>query len=361
MQYILLDPFVLYVAQPSQLTREAAKQYLEVLVAWSEALERRRGEVIFSISNKCREALEKSSGYPKPSCQKLDQLIGYHNLNLNVKDFYAGCQRFFQTLLESHPVDDRVREAQAEMDWETYETQVIPDELLARLQQLDSNLAQAFREMLADVAFARENDILPVSALREVCVGSSKSSEEPLEVITRCNVLHASSSSDILTKQLSTTLHILGPEQIQTEPPPHTFIQAVEQVEKAHPKHIVISNKAKNSAARAPREITPLRLKELLTKLVTVWLASHERGGGTHNQDYWVSTGKRCAQDESFTVKGRYPEDYIVTFEGKEVFCGRHVIVSYSFRINFEVVDSADGTRKILVALIGKHGRNTQS
>lgn len=360
MQYILLDPYVLYLTEPSQISKEAASQYLRILIAWSEAVEKCRERVSFGISSRCRSALERSSGYPDPLHTKLSQLINHHNLGVNVEDIFAGCRRFFETFLESHAIDEKVGEARAGMDWEAHDAQVIPDALLMRLRQLDHDLAQAFQETLTDVAFARGNDILPVSALREVYIGSSEGAEAPLEVTTRYSVLHES-ADDLIAKEIKTLLPIRGPDQIEAEPPPRTFLEAIAQVERAYPNHIVISDKAKDLAARAPREITPLRLKELLSKLVTVWLESYQRGGGTHDQDYWRATGKRCAQDESSTAKERFPEDYTVIFEGQEVFCGRHVIASYSFRINFQVVDSEDGTKKILVARIGEHGRNKMS
>jgi hypothetical protein len=257
---------------------------------------------------------------------------------------------------------ERIEEARKSLEWQFKRLGVRPERIVARLQPLDSNLAQAFQETLADVAFARKNNILPIGALRDVFIGS-RDSDEMLEAeIESYYLCQVGEDLEERTEQIGDAFRVITHDQIErTEPSFRNFLEAIAWVEANYSRHIVISEKARRLASEAPRDVEPRALKELLEKLVTVWLSAYEERSGDHDEKYRTATGKHCALDESDTTKSKYGSDYTVSFEGEDVFCGRHVKVSYRFRINFQVVRAADGTNKILVARIGKHGRNTLS
>jgi hypothetical protein len=360
MQYVLIDPFLLYLPEPRRLTREEAECYLQTLHGWSKALERCENRITFSISEKCSEALAQSSGYPEPSQVRLRDLLEFHNIPLDSRDFLASCRRFFESLWANREMVERIEEALKSLEWQFKRLGVRPEKIVARLQPLDGNLAQAFQETLAEVAFARKNSILPISALSEISIGS-RDVDETLEV-EAFFVHQAGEASEERTEHIRDTFRVITHDQIErTEPSFRNFLEAVAWVEANYSRHIVISEKARRLASEAPRDIEPRELKELLEKLVTVWLSAYEAGGGDHDEKYRAATRRHCALDESETARNRFASDYTVSFEGEDVFCGRHIKIGYRFRINFQVVRAADGTNKILVARIGKHGRNTLS
>jgi hypothetical protein len=360
MQYVLIDPFLLYLPEPRRLTREEAKCYLQALRGWSEALERCENRITFSISKKCSKALEQSSGYPRSSHVRLRDLLEFHNIPLDSRDFLASCRRFFESLWANREMVERIEEARKSLKWQFKRLGVRPEKIVARLQPLDGNLAQAFQETLADVAFARKNSILPISALSEISIGS-RDVDETLEV-EAFFVHQAGEASEERTEHIRDTFRVITHDQIErTEPSFRNFLEAVAWVEANYSRHIVISEKARRLASEAPRDIEPRELKELLEKLVTVWLSAYEAGGGDHDEKYRAATRRHCALDESETARNRFASDYTVAFEGEDVFCGRHIKIGRRFRINFQVVRAVNGINKILVARIGKHGRNTLS
>jgi hypothetical protein len=362
MQYVLIDPFLLYLPEPRLLTREEAEGYLQALHGWSKALERCENRITFSISEKCSKALAQSSGYPEPSQVRLRDLLEFHNIPLDSRDFLASCRRFFESLWANREMVERIEEARRSMDWQFERLGVRPEQIVARLQPLDSNLAQAFQETLAEVAFARKNSILPISALSEISIGS-RDVDETLEAEIESYCVHqAGEDLEERTEQIKDTFRVITHDQIeQTEPSFRNFLEAIAWVEGNYPRHIVISERAKRLASEAPRDIEPRELKELLEKLVTVWLSAYEAGGGDHDEKYRAATRRHCALDESETARNRFASDYTVSFEGEDVFCGRHIKIGHRFRINFQVVRAVNGINKILVARIGKHGRNTLS
>jgi len=362
MQYVLIDPFLLYLPEPRLLTREEAEGYLQALRGWSEALERCENRITFSISEKCSKALEQSSGYPEPSHVRLTDLLEVHNIPLDSQTFLASCRRFFESLWANQEITERIEEARKSLDLEFQGLDIRPEQIVARLQPLDISLAQAFQETLADVAFARKNSILPISALREVFIGS-RDVDETLEAEIESYCVHqVGEDLEERTEQIKDSFRVITHDQLeQAEPSFRNFLEAIAWVEANYSQHIVISEKARRLASEAPRDIEPRQLKELLEKLITVWLSAYEAGGGDHDEKYQDATGKRCALDESETARNKFASDYTVAFEGEDVFCGRHIKIGHRFRINFQVVRAADGTNKILVARIGKHGRNTLS
>jgi hypothetical protein len=199
---------------------------------------------------------------------------------------------------------ERIEEARKSLEWQFKRLGVRPEQIVARLQPLDSNLAQAFQETLADVAFARKNSILPIGALRDVFIGS-RDVDETLEAeIESYYVCQVGEDLEERTEQIGDAFRVITHDQIErTEPSFRNFLEAIAWVEANYSRHIVISEKARRLASEAPRDIEPRELKELLEKLVTVWLSAYEAGGGDHDEKYRAATGKHCALDESETAQ----------------------------------------------------------
>jgi hypothetical protein len=370
MQYVIIDPFLMCIPKPEYVSREQAMRYLQSLETWAEIIE--KYDVKLRISSACRDALYKESLYPINEV-RLSKLIQAHELG-NTDDYFQVCQRLFNGLLGELAIDDEVGKSKNDkIEWEVdvKSVEITPATFSDRIE--DEQLREAFKTMLAEVGFARNNKLLPISELKNVKFGTifiedHHKVSKKIEVQGRCTIV----TSDILGYSdewvqeayeiAYDTKDFLHLHKISVEV--RTTYEAVLEVGKMYPNNLSISDLALKTS-RSYHSENPKDIFSYIEGLVLYWLPAYLSGGHIKaDQQFYNKFSRRCAMDESETTKRKFSRDYTTTFEGNTYECYRHIKIGQGpncARIYFDVITDSQGKSKILLGRVGRHGRTNQS
>jgi len=389
MIYLIVDPHFLYIPPRDELTKEQAISWIKRVNTWNKVIQKfKPDELQVRLSKQCRNAL-KSTARSALDEKWFADTVGKH-VHVKYEDFIRVCSPLIQRLMgppfvDEDSVDELRRRSDGNMEWEieVLNTMISPPQYMNRFD--NEALKACFLQMLADVVFARNNPLHPLSrfenlylltALEETAENWAEGNTIFVRIMFQLALENNVAGAKSLEKEkmIVDTFPVLNtPDLLQTDrEASHSkrrysrVVDAVDAVVERYADVFVYPKSARQTAKNSSYE-NPDRIFRLIEGLVLHWL--HEYALHEDEQKAWDAWYERHRQ-EYVNTEGiqkqndpRLRREYTVLFEGEEVFCGKHIKVgngSSAVRINFEVVKARDGNYRILLARAGKHGKNAK-
>lgn len=380
MNFVLVDPFLIYSPIPSQASSVDIDNFVESLNSWSD-FARDQQNIQFRLSRQCRNALSNSPGYPlgvNSLSELLQRSARYRGMERVVLD---SAMHFLNNVFKDPFIDEEIERHQTDIqDWKIASDTIvaIPSIFAERLPNPELKLA--FLTTLADLACS-ENEIVKSSSQGdEVWIASpslvtpetqdedtpnqeqsAEKSQISIKVNAKFTVIVGDeiSDEDRLIEETFSVAH--SPGALDFPPDNLEFDSVLDALRAAVNKYpdILVSFPLTERSAKESGYEDPKNIYDHIVGLVEVWLPIFKVKGGEEAGRIYHEKYSRYKQDESETAKNKFASDYTVTFQDKPYFCGRHIMIGTGIncvRINFEVVQ-VDDSHKILLARAGKHGR----
>ena len=371
MLYIVVDPKFLYL--PPDVTQQEANAFLLRLINWGE--EYAQYDVEFGITRNCHVALT-SIARASFNHEDLAQFVAKYWQHQHVDEVVKAIMPFLRHILHNSYIDDLIdshfpKDMVKVVDFE--QTLINPSEYVDRFN--DATLVYSYKHMMAHITFAKNHRIIPLTDFEHLRVLSYYSETEvdwalETEYTFFVNVpfMWSIDSKEEYDEVVQEYITIQYPSEIESIVPPKKkpkqVIDAVLSAIEEFPNRLILSRMARQTAQNADYE-SPETIYELLTGLVKVWLPAYLRGGDKlAGDDYYNKYKFQYGKNESKTVQSNpnLRRDYEIEYDGKLIFCGKHIKVGTGprcVRINFEVIDD-DGEQHIILGRVGKHGRNAR-
>lgn len=372
MLYLLVDPHFFYFDRSDQ---AAVKNFVERLNVWGGVA--RVYDVSFGLTSDCVEALRSAL----KTALELDDLGEIVVTAGKSVDFAQLCYPFVSRVMNGPYIDQiLVHLVSDNWLWDIEEVYIVPEDYLVRLQS--SFLSDPYRDMMGRVTFARKQGVIPLSEFHHVAVlstfdeGTRWAQEAEYKMYTRIRCVCVMDSAeegadDKLPKDVTEIYDVIqSPEYVLThteklaERQFRSLEEALQAATTEYPNVLHCSSKAYKTAQNFGDMGMARTLYELLIGLVEVWLPAYcQHGQDAANDAFYNEFQYECASHESHSVQQDMTlrQEYEVLYDGKPVFCQRHVKVGvgpFALRINFQIVEQEGKTPIIVIGRAGKHGPN---
>lgn len=382
---LLIDPYLIYLPECEICSADDVLSFFDELLQWDDLAEFTDDfEVI--ISKECHQILgEHTDNFPW-NIENIGKLIQVHQIKeYDPITVYRAVSKLSGRIFDAYL---RIQATSApekvvSWDWDTANDEIttIPESYLTRLDKRDPSgaLKKAYLSTLGRFTFLIRNSLVQDPELNDIAIISPLSDlsiEQVIKSILRVNSRFVFEPPDypgvLENRELyhefsvfhtpEAVTQALGSNAETQEPIYQTGAEALQSARTRHFGQLIVSRKATDTASRWEFR-DPDELFQILCGLVTVFLPAYEKNGiKAACREFQATFGRTCEDDESNTVKNetKYSQDYQVSYKGRVYFCGIHVRLGSRTRVNFTVIQD-DGIDKILLARVGRHGKNTLS